>query len=128
MQTTTGIDAIIWVTGDTQKYIAEVIQEDPLHLKVEEEGPYARLKPGDYVILRRETEIWQARDEGGQQMLYDAKAAESPFLTGLEKYNISDGKLHEILPSTEFTERLTRAKNIQFPPSLEQNKKRKKGI
>jgi len=35
---------VIWITGFTKTYIAEVTKEEPLQMKVEESGPLAHLK------------------------------------------------------------------------------------
>lgn len=43
---------LIQITGRTYTYIAQIVTEYPLVLKVTESGMYSRLKPGgDYIIL-----------------------------------------------------------------------------
>lgn len=46
---------LLMITGMTGRYEGEVIEKDkngfPI-IKVEEEGPFARLKNGDYVLIK----------------------------------------------------------------------------
>ena len=46
---------VVWITGHSGLYIVEVTQSDPLQLKVEETGPFAYLKNGDFIIRERES-------------------------------------------------------------------------
>ncbi|KKR14320.1 MAG: hypothetical protein UT43_C0028G0012 [Parcubacteria group bacterium GW2011_GWC1_39_29] len=71
---------VIWVTSSLRAYIAEVIGESPLILKVKEGGPYSRLKYDDFVILEKDSLKIQGND------------------SGLKRLGVEDGKLHEILP------------------------------
>jgi len=89
---------VIWITGALNKYIAEVKQEDPLYLKVEEEGPYAYLKGEDFIILEYESNQIQESQEAIQKLLKEHKDKSHPLLSGLKSLGVSDGKLHEILP------------------------------
>lgn len=90
---------IIEITGETNKYIAEVIKEEPLWLKVEEEGPYSKLKPGDYIIKEYYTSHLQSGQHYVGKLLTDAKDRGKPFISGLKSLGVKDGKLHEIWPN-----------------------------
>ena len=42
---------VIWITGMVGIcYIAEITESNPLKMKVEESGPFAHLKHGDFII------------------------------------------------------------------------------
>lgn len=99
--TNVGDQLVIWISAETAKYIAEVTQEDPLRMKVEETGPFANLKDGDFIIKDRDTEVWQEDGEAKQWMLRTAKELGHPFLSGLHSLGVTDGKLHEIWPTNE---------------------------
>ena len=64
---------IIWITGRTELFIAQVIKDDrEIWLKVEEEGPYAKLKPSDYIIKEYYTSLLQSGDEAATKLLREA--------------------------------------------------------
>ncbi|MFC1756906.1 hypothetical protein ACFLZC_02000 [Patescibacteria group bacterium] len=85
------------ITGVGGLYIAEVIQEEPLRLKVEETGPYASLRWDDFIISDFESEQIQD-DEKSTELLRKAQKSGHPFFSGLKSLGVDDGKLHEILP------------------------------
>lgn len=102
--TKVGDRVIIMITGMTAKYIAEVIQAEPLRLKVEEKGPFAKLKDGsDFIIAGVLTEEFQ--DEGRRDaLLAREKERGYAFLSGLASLGVTDGRMHEIWPQPETVE------------------------
>ncbi len=88
---------VIWLTGATRKYIAEVTQETPLRLKVQETGPYANLKEGDFIILKKES-IRAQDDQESTQLLQEEQERGYPLISGLASLGVKDGKIREILP------------------------------
>jgi hypothetical protein len=95
---TPGKLVVIWITGNTANYIAEVVTTDPLVLKVEEDGPYARLKDGDFILRQSDTLVLQ-RDmvNGTEEFIKNCKR---PPLSGLKVLGAPNGKLCESGPST----------------------------
>ena len=97
--TNVGDFLVIMITGEVVPYIAEITQSDPLQMKVMETGPFARLKHGDFVVMKMETEQFQ-RDcrEDTNVFLESEHKAGRKIISGLEKLGITDNQLHEILP------------------------------
>jgi len=92
----------VMITGSVGRYIAEVVQSEPLILKVEEYGPYAHLRGDDFIINAWDSAIIQDLDESkSTALLKEAKERGHPFLSGLRKLGIGDGKMHEILPTEQ---------------------------
>jgi len=92
-----GNNLVIMIIGRTGRYIAEVIQEEPLRLKVEEEGPFANLRCDDFII--NDLDSAQIQDEEkSTELLREAQKLGHPFVSGLKSLGVADGKLHEILP------------------------------
>jgi hypothetical protein len=92
------------ITGSVSRYIAEVIQEGPLRLKVEENGPFANLKNGDFIVNEFDSAIIQ--DEDGSKfdaLLREAKNRGYPFRSGLKQLGVNDNRIHEILPADDQT-------------------------
>ena len=51
---------VIWITGMVDIcYIAEITESSPLKMKVEESGPFAHLKSGDFIIKEEYTKMIQ---------------------------------------------------------------------
>ena len=87
---------IIWITGMIGHYIAEIVEEDPPVLKVEEEGLFARLKAGDFGVVEDESlEIQDKEKARGLVLRYASK--KTKLASGLRSLGVKDGKLHEIL-------------------------------
>ena len=87
------------IVGSVGRYIAEVTQENPLRLKVEERGAFANLQDGDFIINERDSAIIQDPDESrSTALLAEAKQNGHPFVSGLRKLGVTDGQLHEMLP------------------------------
>jgi len=95
-----GQHLIIWITGMLGHYIAEVVEEDPLMLKVEEDGPFSRLKAGDFGgdfgIIEDESREFQDKRKVRELVLRYAEKSR-PLASGLRSLGVEDGKLHEIL-------------------------------
>jgi len=87
---------IIWITGMSGHYIAEVVEENPLVLKVEEEGSFSRLKDGDFGIVEGESLEFQD-EEGAKRLVQEYAQKPRPLASGLKSLGIDDGKLHTIL-------------------------------
>ena len=98
MKKTVGSYLIIQITGCISCYIAEVVQEEPLILKVEETGPYARLKRDDFIIMERDSERIQDSEQE-IAVLQEAVDRKHPLLSGLASLGVTSGKLHTILPA-----------------------------
>ncbi|HAU07484.1 MAG: hypothetical protein A2568_00795 [Candidatus Yanofskybacteria bacterium RIFOXYD1_FULL_44_17] len=86
------------ITRAISRYIAQVIEEEPLVLKVEESGPYSRLKGEDFVIMENDSLRAQGDDETAQELLREAVRRGKPLRSGLKSLGVKNGKLHEILP------------------------------
>jgi hypothetical protein len=96
---------ILRVSGDPQAYIGEVIKVEknkPIRIKISDTGPYANLKPGDFIIDSRTSHIYT-------EALANNSTAMSEFLernktlkveSGLAKLGVNDGNIQII----EFTE------------------------
>ncbi len=53
-----GDTVLLMITGIIGKYEGVVVEIDERHcpvIRVEESGPFARLKMGDYILLRKKT-------------------------------------------------------------------------
>ena len=89
---------VIMITGVVRMYIAEVIQEEPLILKVEESGPYSRLMGEDFIVFEKYSTRLQGDDLSVRNLLREAIQRDEPFCSGLKRLGVEDGVLHEILP------------------------------
>jgi hypothetical protein len=93
---------VIMITGRIPRYIAEVVQEKPLRLKVEERGLFASLRGDDFIVVEFDSMVLQGEDQGKlDAMLREAKERGHPFLSGLKQFGVNDGKMHEMLPVAE---------------------------
>lgn len=100
--TNVGDHLVIQITGFIEVYIAEVVEPEPLILKVEESGPYSNLKAGDYIIDTIDSPIVQHDDRENEcsYLLWRESKGLVPPISGLLSLGVpSDGKLHEILPA-----------------------------
>lgn len=88
---------VIFITGSKHRYIAEVVDENPLKLKVTESGLFANLKHGDFIILEDESLQLQG-DDTCQDLLRESKEKGHPLISGLRSVRVEDDELHEILP------------------------------
>ncbi|KKR02321.1 MAG: hypothetical protein UT29_C0004G0014 [Candidatus Yanofskybacteria bacterium GW2011_GWA1_39_13] len=88
----------IMIIGVVRMYIAEVVQEEPLILKVKESGPYSKLKFEDFVVFEKDSLRLQGDDLTASNILREAVQRGKPFVSGLERLGITDGTLREILP------------------------------
>lgn len=82
-------------------YIAEIIQENPLIVKVEEGWTPYCLKDGTggFVIYEDESAKLQNPDATKfTEVLEEYKKRGYPLRTGLKNFGIEDGLIHEILP------------------------------
>jgi len=91
---------VVWLTGMTGSYVAEVTQGDPLRLKVSEDGPLAHLKTDDVIIRGGDSAMLQkdSRDDTGS-FLEQEQAAGRKVMTGLASLGVEGGQLHEISPA-----------------------------
>jgi hypothetical protein len=83
---TIGDVVVCRVTGELISYVAEIISTSPLHLKIEESGPFSKLKPGDYIIDYNLTELYNHvnSDESTREQ-------EQEFLNALPKSGLASG-------------------------------------
>ena len=80
-------------------FIAEVLTQEPLTLKICEEGVMAKVK--DFIIWEKETIQFQQSNEEAYKLMAKYIEKGFPLLSGLKSLGVEDGKLHEILPPTE---------------------------
>lgn len=100
--TDVGKHLVIMITCMRHTYIAEVTQKEPLRMKVEESGPYAHLKDGDYIIIRSDSEQIQD-DDRSTALLKEYVDRGHPLVSGLKSLGVKDNKLRMILPIPEKT-------------------------
>jgi hypothetical protein len=91
---------VIWITGSVILYVAEVTQKDPLRMKVEESGPYAHLKEGDYII-REEDTIKIQQDNREDTCVFLSEKYENNVKVGSGLKSLGLDKLRYILPPTK---------------------------
>lgn len=97
--TNAGDFLVIWITGSLSTYIAQVTQSEPLQMKVEETGPFAHLKAGDFIIREQDTaQLQRDAREDTCAFLEAQRQAGRKVISGLKCLGIKDGKLREILP------------------------------
>ncbi len=87
---------VIQITGVAEIFIAEIIQSNPLKLKVMESGPYANLKDGDFIIMDNYSEQIQ-KDNREDTNVFLQTVHKTPF-SGLKSLGVVDNQLREILP------------------------------
>lgn len=88
---------VIWITSCVEIFIAEVIESNPLRMKVMENGPYANLKDGDFIILDADSEQIQ-KDNRENTNVFLERLQEKPPFSGLKSLGVGDNQLREILP------------------------------
>lgn len=99
--TNVGDYLVIWITAMTGTYIAEITQSEPLRMKVEETGPFARLRHGDFIIREADTEQFQKDCENNTNIfLQSEQNAGRKVFSGLKSIDVNDDTLHKILPDT----------------------------
>ena len=96
---TPGQHVVIMITGEIPRFIAEVINEDPLILKVQEDGPYAKLKDEDFILCEKETLLAQGTEAEQMMLLKSAVGNGHPFVSGLKSLGVTDGILYHVLPA-----------------------------
>lgn len=110
MKTTAAIDyavgkyLVVWLTGVLRKHIAEIIQVEPLRLKVTENGPLASLRAGDFVVSEIDTLEFQEDDRADRcDWLKKQRSSGRLPVSGLASLGVSDtsGRLYEILPGDD---------------------------
>jgi hypothetical protein len=94
---------VIWITGMTGQYIAEVIQENPLRVKVMETGPFTDLREyGDFGVMKPESLKIQDKDRKiVNEFLEEQIDADRPLISGLARFGVTDEGLYTIIPSNE---------------------------
>lgn len=97
--TAPGAKLAIWIIGSFSTYIAEVLTEEPLTVKVTEDGPYAKLKGHEIMIWPWESHVLQSDKQPHIDRLLEIAAHRGrPYLSGLKSLGVQDSRLHEILP------------------------------
>ena len=95
-----GLYLAVQLTGCTGRYIGQVIQEKPLRIKVQEDGPYSYLEIEDFIIEEDFSLIFQRdNDEEIAHLLRSSKECGHPFISGLKSLGVTDDRLHEMLPA-----------------------------
>ena len=90
----------VQLTGCTGKYIGQVIEEKPLKLKVQEDGPCSYLEIEDFIIDEDLSILFQRdNDDEIARLLRSSKERGHPFISGLRSLGVTDDKLHEMLPA-----------------------------
>ena len=90
---------VVMITGMLDPYIAEITESEPLRLKVMEEGPFARLQQGDFIVLETHTaRLQEDRRNGTDSFLREEHLAGRKVVSGLKSLGVEDGNLREILP------------------------------
>ena len=94
---------VIQMTNYAGIYIAEVLQEKPLRLKVEESGPNANLKEGgDFVIDAINSAIIQDEDESkSTALLREFKQRGYPLASGLRRLGVTNHQIREYFPAID---------------------------
>ncbi len=87
-------DHLVVLIAGKHIYIAEVICSRHMHVKVEEEGHFSDLWPGDYVILGEATiRLQQNLYTGVDELLKFAKINKVGVFSGLDSIGADNGKL-----------------------------------
>ena len=87
---------IVWVDGDDRYFIAEVTKTNPLIVKIEEDGPYSKLKEErDILVLNNETTQFQKDIKENSNVFLETKTYK--VFSGLKNLGVEDGKMHEML-------------------------------
>jgi len=85
---------IIDIVGYLDLFIAEVTQSSPLQMKVEEDGPLAHLKDGDYIIHEQDSALFQQdMTNSTAQFLEAQKNANRRVVSGLKSLGVPTGQL-----------------------------------
>lgn len=94
---------VVWMTGMTGRYIAEVIKEEPLLVKIMEVGPYTDLREyGDFGIMRHESLMIQDKDiKKVGEFLKGEMDAGRPLVSGLARFGVTDMRRYIIITSSE---------------------------
>jgi len=93
IKTDVGKYMVVYIKGSSLVYIAEVVQSNPLIVKIQDEGPYAELKYDDINISTFATESLQ---EGLYGFLRFLRRAGRKIYSGLSSLGIEDGEIQEI--------------------------------
>lgn len=95
---------VIWITGMIGNYIGEVLKVDdngyPLEIKVEENGPYAHLKDGDFIIQENDSIIIR-EDNLNETMNYFLECEKNHLqvVSGLKRMGIKDNQIRYLYSS-----------------------------
>lgn len=91
---------VIQIVNLRFRYVAKVISEDPLRVKVKETGPLANLKEDDIIVC--ESETVEAQDESkNAELLRRFVQNGTPLRSGLKDFGVEDGRFYELLPVEE---------------------------
>ena len=88
------------IVGIPALCIAEVIQEEPLILKVEETGSCSKLNIADFVLDNVATPVFQSDDQHKIDIvLQEAVDNNNPFMCGLKSLGVKDGVVRIMHPA-----------------------------
>lgn len=94
---------VIWITGMIGDYIAQVVEAEPLVVKVTETGPWAALRGEDFILQHGMTETLRADEQQETAVfLSECLARKHPAMTGLAcligEERAARGKVFSLLP------------------------------
>lgn len=85
---------VLWITGMTPLFIGKISLEEPLRIKVTEEGPMANLKEGDFIIREIHTRLFQYDQKSGtHHFLMGCRSRGQKVGTGLSEMGVTDNSL-----------------------------------
>lgn len=98
--TNVGDYLIVQIIGCVRDYIAEVIQSDPLQVKITESGKYSKFEEDSIIIVPYETEQFQGDCLNNTNIFLETTYKEGrKVFSGLKSLGITDGELHPIYPA-----------------------------
>jgi hypothetical protein len=97
---------VIWITEMFSNYIGEVLMVNdegyPLEIKVEENGPYAHLKNGNFII-QEDDSVMIREDDFNDTLDYFLECEKNHIkvISGLKRMGVKDNKLRYLYSSKE---------------------------
>ncbi len=105
MKKTPGSRLIIQLNDIKILFIAEVVKENPLVLKVRESGSLARIESGQYVIDEALSERIQDPQQSNA-VLKEGAASNQPFMSGLASLGIAENTFNDVYSMPDLARRL----------------------
>ena len=99
-RTEVGSLLVVSLPSVIREYIAQVTSCDPLLMKIEETGPYSKIKGYEVIIHEEKTVVLQGEDQDAwNAILRESKERGHAIVSGLKVLGVEDGKLREMLPT-----------------------------